>query len=127
MRMRSGRRGKPTSLKVEVSNVSTHGFWLLIADREHFVSFAEFPWFQDVPVRSQFRVELPSSHHLHWPDLDVGLAVESLEHPERYPLVSQVRPNKRLQRPGAKSRRAGSLRPRRQSAARPSKSPRRAA
>jgi hypothetical protein len=27
--------------------------------------------------------------HLRWPDLDVDLSVESIEHPERYPLVSQ--------------------------------------
>jgi hypothetical protein len=35
-------------------------------------------------------VHLPSPHHLYWPDLDVDLAVESIEHPEQYPLVSQV-------------------------------------
>ena len=33
-------------------------------------------------------VELPHPHHLYWPDLDVDLAVESIEHPERFPLVS---------------------------------------
>jgi len=38
-------------------------------------------------------VELRHPHHLHWPDLDVDLAVESIEHPERFPLVSQKRPN----------------------------------
>jgi hypothetical protein len=37
------------------------------------------------------RVRMPSSHHLYWPDLDVDLAVESIEHPERFPLVSRVR------------------------------------
>ena len=121
--MRSGQRGKPISPKVEVSNVSTHGFWLLIADREHFVPFAEFPWFQDAPVRSLFRVELPSAHHLHWPDLDVDLAVESLEHPERYPLVSQVRPSK-LQRSAARPRRAAVGRARRTPLAGKSKSSR---
>jgi hypothetical protein len=25
--------------------------------------------------------------HLHWPDLDVDLEVDALEHPERYPLA----------------------------------------
>jgi hypothetical protein len=25
---------------------------------------------------------------LHWPDLDVDLHVDSIEHPERYPLVA---------------------------------------
>jgi hypothetical protein len=40
---------------------------------------------------------LPSAHHLHWPDLDIDLAVESLRHPERYPLISQAQPSKRAQ------------------------------
>jgi hypothetical protein len=28
--------------------------------------------------------------HLRWPDLDVDLALESIEHPERYPLGSML-------------------------------------
>jgi hypothetical protein len=33
-------------------------------------------------------VELVSDRHLYWPDLDVDLDVESIFHPENYPLVS---------------------------------------
>jgi hypothetical protein len=29
-------------------------------------------------------------HHLYWPDLDIDLAVESIRHPEKFPLVSRV-------------------------------------
>jgi hypothetical protein len=43
-------------------------------------------------------VELPSARHLYWPDLDVDIAVESIDHPERFPLVSKVRSNPPLQR-----------------------------
>jgi hypothetical protein len=42
----------------------------------------------------------PSFHHLYWPDLDVDLAVESLDHPERFPLVSRKAPGKRPKRAG---------------------------
>jgi hypothetical protein len=35
-------------------------------------------------------VELPSEQHLYWPELDVDLEVESVLHPERFPLVSRV-------------------------------------
>ena len=35
-------------------------------------------------------VELPSEHHLYWPELDIDLEVESVFHPERYPLASRV-------------------------------------
>lgn len=102
--MKSAQHGRSTSA-VEVANVSPHGFWVLIEQREHFVSFKEFPWFRDATIGELTNVELPSPHHLYWPDLDIDLAVDSLEHPERYPLVSSARLTRRLQSAGA--RRAG--------------------
>ena len=30
----------------EVTHVSTHGFWLLLADEELLVPFDQFPWFR---------------------------------------------------------------------------------
>ena len=94
--MKSAALGPGTS-PVEVTNVSAHGFWLFVGERELFVPFKNFPWFQDASVRAITNVQLPSPHHLYWPDLDVDLAVESIEHPEKYPLVSQAQPNRRLQ------------------------------
>jgi hypothetical protein len=102
--MRSGQRGKRTS--VEVTNVSlSHGFWLLLGDRELFLPFEMFPWFRDAPIAELVSVALPSPDHLYWPGLDVDLAVESIEHPERFPLVSKTRSNSRLQRTPARGRR----------------------
>jgi hypothetical protein len=112
--MKSGRLGTPTSA-VEVTNVSSHGFWLLIGEVERFVAFKEFPWFKDARISELVNVELPSPHHLYWPDLDVDLAVESIEHPERFPLVSGGRSNKAMQptRSAAKPRRVPSARKKR--------------
>ena len=93
--MKSVQRGQDTSV-VEVANVSPSGFWLLVGGRERFLSFKDFPWFRDATIAELTHVLLPSSHHLYWPSLDVDLAVESIDHPERYPLVSRARPNKRL-------------------------------
>ena len=94
--MKSAMPGRSTS-QVEVTNVSPHGFWLFVGERELFVSFEDFPWFKDASIRQISHVELPSAHHLYWPDLDIDLAVDSLTHPERYPLVSQAQPKKRPQ------------------------------
>ena len=87
--MTSATLGIHTSL-VEVTNISSHGFWLLLEDEELFLPFAEFPWFRDVAVGKILNVELPSSNHLYWPELDVDLAVESIRHPEQFPLLSKV-------------------------------------
>lgn len=108
--MKSAQRGRHT-LAVEVGNVSKHGFWLLIGDREYFLPFDQFPWFRNVPIGKLLSVRLPHPHHLYWPDIDVDLSVESIARPQDYPLVSRERPNTPLQAPGParpspKSRRA---------------------
>lgn len=84
--MKSTKRGKNTSA-VEVSNISAHGFWLLIGEREHFVDFDRNPWFKNATVAQILQVQLLREHHLYWPDLDVDLELESLAMPEKYPLV----------------------------------------
>ena len=87
--MKSAALGLNTS-PVEVTNISRHGFWLLLEDEELFLPFSDFPWFQDATVGKILNVELASSNHLYWPELDVDLAVESIRYPERFPLVSQL-------------------------------------
>jgi hypothetical protein len=94
--MKSDALGRSTS-PAEVTNVSPNGFWLIVDDRELFVAFQQFPWFRDASIGAITNVQLPSPHHLYWPDLDIDLAVESIEHPEKYPLVSLA--NARKARP----------------------------
>jgi len=87
--MNSQPLGKHTSA-VEVTNISSHGIWLITGDRELFISYDEFPWFKDVPIGRILNVQEPSPGHFYWPDLDVDLGIESIEHPERFPLKSKV-------------------------------------
>jgi len=86
--MNSQPHGKHT-LAVEVTNVSSHGIWLLTGDMEFFISFDNFPWFMDVPIGKILNVKEPTPGHFYWPELDVDLGIESIEHPERFPLKSK--------------------------------------
>jgi len=72
--------------RVEVTNISAHGVWLLAQGQELFMPYEEFPWFKDASVAKILRVEQPAPGHFYWPDLDVDLTVGIIEHPERYPL-----------------------------------------
>jgi hypothetical protein len=83
--MKSFARGIGTS-NVEVVNVSPHGIWLSVRGREYFLPYDEFPWFQDARLSEVQRVQLVHGHFLRWDDLDVELALDSLEHLDRYPL-----------------------------------------
>ena len=86
--MSSQRLGEHTSA-VEVTHVSRYGVWLLAGDRELFMPYDDFPWFKEAPIGKILNVEEPTPGHLYWPDLDVDLGVESIEHPERFPLKAK--------------------------------------
>jgi len=80
--------GKNT-LAVEVTNISAHGVWLLAHDKELFMSYEDFPWFKEQPVKNILNVEEQTFGHFYWPDLDVDLTIEIIEHPERFPLKAR--------------------------------------
>ena len=81
--------GTATS-QFEVTNISQHGFWLLLDGHENFLAFEDFPWFKHATIEAILRLERPAPGHLYWPDLDVDLATDSIEQPERYPLTSKL-------------------------------------
>jgi hypothetical protein len=93
--MKSSKRGKTTSAAsapdVEILNVSPRGIWLFAAGEEHYLGYAEHPWFRGARIEQIFNVQLTHGAHLRWPDLDVDLHLDSLRHPERFPLQSKVR------------------------------------
>ncbi len=93
---KSALHGKSIS-EIEVTNISAHGFWILVGGRESFLPFEDFPWFKDVPVGRITNVQLLHSDHLYWPDLDVDLALESVDHPEKFPLMSRNKTARSIQ------------------------------
>ena len=86
--MKSLKHGKNIS-SPEVTNISEHGFWLLLADKEYFLPFEQFPWFRTATIDQITTVTLESPSHLYWPDLDIDLSTTIIEHPEKYQLVSK--------------------------------------
>jgi hypothetical protein len=84
--MKSKASGK-LILDAEVTQIDHEGIRLLIAQKEFFLPYEKFPWFRNASVAAIHEVELVSDRHLRWPQLDVDLAIESIEHPERFPLI----------------------------------------
>ena len=85
--MKSVARGKNTS-KVELSNLSIHGAWFLIKEREYFLPFDQYPWFKDATIAQIANVELLHDTHLYWQALDVDLSLAILENPGHFPLIA---------------------------------------
>lgn len=84
--MSSQTLGVSTSV-AEVTHISIHGIWLLVNGAEHFLPYEEYPWFRDARVSEIHAVELLHDDHVYWPELDIDLSVDCLEHPDSYPLV----------------------------------------
>ena len=82
--------GTDTSV-TEVTNISTHGFWLLTrGGKELFLPFTDFPWFKDQPVSAIVNVEEQAEGHYHWPDIDVDLSEKIIENPADFPLQAKA-------------------------------------
>ncbi|WP_008317475.1 DUF2442 domain-containing protein [Leptolyngbya sp. PCC 6406] len=84
----SGTHGTVTS-QTEISNISANGLWLLCRDREYFLPYDQFPWFKDAPIKHVFNLEEPHPGHLYWPDLDVDLSLDIIQHPERFLCIAK--------------------------------------
>ncbi len=74
----------------EVTNISSHGIWILSDNEELFLSYEDFPWFKDVIVSKILNITKLSADHFYWPDLDVDLSTEIIRHPERFPMKAKV-------------------------------------
>jgi hypothetical protein len=86
---RSSARGKNTSAtEVEVLGLTPHALWVLVGGHEYMLDFERFPWFQEASIQEASRVELRFDH-LYWPALDVDLHVDSVSHPEQFPMVAK--------------------------------------
>ena len=81
---------QPTS--VSVLMINSQGMMLSVLGQDYFVSYNRVPWLRDARVSSALNVRMCGQNAIEWPELDVDLEIESLKHPERYPLVMKRSP-----------------------------------
>lgn len=86
--MKSGAVGEDI-LEVEVTNISEHGFWILIGENEFFLPFVDFPWFKEAKIAEISDVVFLNNEHLFWEKLDIDLTLNMIKDPSKYPLVSK--------------------------------------
>lgn len=64
----------------EVTHITANGVWILTGHKELFMPYDEFPLFKDDAVSQIIRIEEPQPGHFYWPELDVYLTAEIIEH-----------------------------------------------
>jgi len=86
--MKSETNGSNTST-LEVTNISQHGLWLLVGDKEYFLDYKQFPWFRTATVEQILDVQWEGQTVIRWPKLDIDLNEDILAHPQRFPLTAK--------------------------------------
>lgn len=87
--MKSKLGGKSTS-EVEVTQISISGIWVLIDDKEFFLSFENFPRFRSAMVGEIHNVQLLNNGNLNWPDLEIDVSLETIGEPEHVPQFTEA-------------------------------------
>ena len=70
-----------------VLTINDHGILLLVCGEAYFLPYSRVPWIRNTSVNDVMNVRMCGRNAIEWPALDVDLEIESLCHPERYPLV----------------------------------------
>lgn len=74
--------------RTEITYISHNGLILKIKDREYYLPYTDYPWFERAAVSDVFDVQLIGNEHIRWEKLDVDLSLSILRNPEKYPLVA---------------------------------------
>ena len=85
--MQTTSKNNSANTSASVLMINAQGIMLSVLGNDFVVSYNLIPWMQDAPIRSVLNVQMSGPEAIEWPDLDVDLEIDSLRHPERYPLV----------------------------------------
>ena len=85
--MQSTLRNNINSTLADVLMINDRGIMLSVQGEDYFLSYNRVPWMRDATINEVLDVRMSGNNAIEWPKLQVDLEVESLRHPERYPLL----------------------------------------
>lgn len=72
---------------VNVLMINDKGIMLSVKGNDYFISFNRIPWLKSASIMDALNVKMSGRNAIEWPKLNVDLEIDSLKHPERYPLI----------------------------------------
>jgi len=72
---------------VSVLSIMPDGIFISVYGNDYYLSYNRLPWFRDAKISDIFKVSMMGDDAIRWEALDVDLEIESLIHPEKFPLV----------------------------------------
>lgn len=77
---------------VSVLMINAQGIMLSVKGNDFFISYNRVPWLRDARISDVLNVRMCGHSAIEWEALGVDLEIESLKHPERYPLIMKRNP-----------------------------------
>ena len=85
--MQTTSKNNTSSTSVDVLMINEKGVMISVMGQDYFLSYNRVPWMRDATINEVLDVRMNGKNAIEWPKLEVDLEVESLRHPERYPLL----------------------------------------
>ncbi len=85
--MQTSLKNNISSTSADVLMINDRGIMLSVLGQDYFLSYNRVPWMRDATISEVLDVRMSGKNAIEWPKLDVDLEVDSLRHPERYPLL----------------------------------------
>ena len=85
--MQSTLRSNINSTLADVLMINDRGIMISVLGQDYFLSYNRVPWMRDATINEVLDIRMSGKNAIEWPKLDVDLEIESLRHPERYPLL----------------------------------------
>ena len=74
-----------STLNCSVTNIAPFGFWIIIEDKEYFISFDDYPDFKDRTINEILDFNYIPTNQLSWESLDIDIEIEALKNPTAIP------------------------------------------
>ena len=90
--MKNGSENNTSNTSVSVLMINGQGIMITVGGLDYFLSYNRIPWMREASIKDVLNVQMCGDEAIEWPALDVDLEIESLRHPERYPLLIKRNP-----------------------------------
>ena len=87
--MKSNLKENTENTLVSVRSIMPDGIFLSVLGSDYYLSYDRLPWFKDAKISDIFNVAMYGTDGIRWEALDVDLGIDSLKHPEKYPLIAK--------------------------------------
>jgi len=85
--MQTTLKNNTSSTSADVLMINDKGIMLSVQGEDYFLSYNRVPWMRNATINEVLDVRMSGKNAIVWPKLDVDLEMDSLRHPERYPLL----------------------------------------